>query len=539
MLESRRRYNREHATKLKMDDSKYQARLARIRDNPTPDDIDSGDALNMILDQMSDPRVMQGSSLRLANATVSPQAIREIPFRDETDAITLSLDEMTDPKNWPLPLHADTFKPEREAYQKAVDDALEEDKDGSLKPETVARVRNAVAALYQKVGETIPKTQKPEYTQAMNYLKGLAGMSRMLEKPNVEAVLAELEKVQSTTVGNLVAFMHTYNLRFAPATTPKQRAIYRDLMPAMVESRDKILGKPGDANANAGKTPPRPVENPTALFHGFDPTHLNPAREPPVGPEGAANRRPQERPRPAAGVAPFRFSPVPGRSDLGPIPSRVLGWRARGPGPPLGPALSWDHAGPCAGRHGHAEGIRLMFGGVALLAAAGGDAHSQYYYPFGYGYGGYGFGGWGETPQGSIARGLGVYAAGQGVYNYDTAVAGSINTDTVIRYNQYLYNSMLEARRRYYREHARKLAMDDAHYNARQARIRDNPSGADIDSGDAMNTILDQLADPKMLHGSELRLANAKISRAVDPGDPVPRRDRRLLARARPVDRPR
>jgi len=279
MLEARRRYNRENANRLKLSDAQYQARQARIRDNPSKEDIDSGDALNVILDQLSDPKVMQGSSLRLANATVSPQAIREIPFRDETDAITLSLDEMTDPKNWPLPLRADTFKPEREAYQKAVDDALAEDKDGTLKPETVARVRNAVAALYRKVDETIPKTQQPEHGQATNYLKGLAGMSRMLDRPNVDAILAELEKVQTTTVGNLLAFMHSYNLRFAPAQNAKQRAIYRDLMPQMVQSRDKILGRPGDANANANandNTPPRPVENPTALFHGLDATHLNP-----------------------------------------------------------------------------------------------------------------------------------------------------------------------------------------------------------------------------------------------------------------------
>jgi len=275
MLEARRRYNREHAARLKMNDAQYQARVARIRDNPSKEDIDSGDALNVILDQLSDPKLMQGSSLRLANAAVSPQAIKQIPFRDETDAITLSLDELTDPKSWPLPLRADTFQAEREAYQKAVDDALEEDKDGSLKPETIARVRNAVAALYKRVGDTIPKTDTANYTQAMNYLKGLAGMSRMLERPNVEAILAELEKVKTTTVGNLVAFMHSYNLRFAPAITPNQRAIYRDLMPLMVEARDKIVGKPGDANS----PPPRP-ENPTALFHGLDATHLNPREKP-------------------------------------------------------------------------------------------------------------------------------------------------------------------------------------------------------------------------------------------------------------------
>ena len=133
----------------------------------------------------------------------------------------------------------------------------------------------------------------------MNYLKGLAGLSRMLEKPNVEAVLAELEKVENTTVGNLVAFMHSYNLRFAPATTPKQRAVYRDLYPiAVAEARDKIA-RQARRRAGGPGTPLSPPQNPTAVFHGIDPAHLNPrpgANPPPPSPTPAirhANPRPQ------------------------------------------------------------------------------------------------------------------------------------------------------------------------------------------------------------------------------------------------------
>ena len=72
----------------------------------------------------------------------------------------------------------------------------------------------------------------------------LAAFSKMLEKANVEAVLAELEKIDETTMGNLIAFMHTYNLRFGQATTPHQRDAYRELSPVMVATRDKLLGKP-------------------------------------------------------------------------------------------------------------------------------------------------------------------------------------------------------------------------------------------------------------------------------------------------------
>ncbi len=276
-LEAQRRYNASKSRRMNLDKANYDAHLARLRDNPTEADIASGDALNTILDQLSNPKLMNGSALRLANGNVSPQAIRDIPFRDETDAITISLDELTDQKSWPLPLRSDEFTPEREAYIKAVDDALEEDKDGgSLKPETVKRVRDSVARLYAKVNDTIPKTKQPDHLQAMNYLKGLAGMSRMLEKPNVESILSELEKVKTTTVGNLISFMHAYNLRFASADTPKQRAVYRDLYASLSEAREKIMGKPGDANATADQPPLAPVENPTALFHGMDATHLNP-----------------------------------------------------------------------------------------------------------------------------------------------------------------------------------------------------------------------------------------------------------------------
>ncbi len=84
--------------------------------------------------------------------------------------------------------------------------------------------------------------------------------------------------------------------------------------------------------------------------------------------------------------------------------------------------------------------------GVVALLAAGGEARAQFgygYYP--YGYGDYGWGGWGGTPQGDIARGLGYYATGLGNLEEADAVAGSINTDTVMRWNEYMYQSQLTA----------------------------------------------------------------------------------------------
>src|SRR5436305_1806240 len=72
---------------------------------------------------------------------------------------------------------------------------------------------------------------------------------------------------------------------------------------------------------------------------------------------------------------------------------------------------------------------------AALMALAAEPARAQYAYPAGYG--GLGWAGWGaSTPIGDMGRGMGYYAAGQGIYNQQTAAARSVNADTAMRMNE-------------------------------------------------------------------------------------------------------
>jgi hypothetical protein len=146
----------------------------------------------------------------------------------------------------------------------------------------------------------------------------------------------------------------------------------------------------------------------------------------------------------------------------------------------------------------------------SLLVAPATTAFGQWGYPGGYG--AYGWGGWGggETPQGSIARGMGAYAAGAGYYNQQTAVARSINADTAMRYNQYMYESNLEATRR----HAAKLTGDKAEnlaaYKKDQDRLRNNPDRRDVYMGDALNVAVQEIEDPR-IYSKALSGANVQI----------------------------
>jgi hypothetical protein len=286
-LRERERRNR-RAALIDATQKKAQATVQRLRQDPTHDDIESGAAMNAILDELSNPKVMAGSTLSRANAKLDARLIRDIPFRDATEAITITLSQLTDEKSWPASLRDSKFDAERQAYTKAVADALEEDKNGELSKATVQQVRDKINVLYRRVGEVIPATKQPDHLEAMNYLKGLAGFTRMLEKPKVEQVLAELSKIDQTSVGNLIAFMHAYNLRFGAADTPAQKKAYLQLYPLLVSTRDQLVGKPTEATAaniqGSPNAPAPPAGSATTgsgfstqIFHGMDPRVLYPS----------------------------------------------------------------------------------------------------------------------------------------------------------------------------------------------------------------------------------------------------------------------
>jgi hypothetical protein len=59
----------------------------------------------------------------------------------------------------------------------------------------------------------------------------------------MKAFLGQLEDGEARTAGDLVAFMNAYNLRFGPATTDRQLEIYRTLVPALTEIRDRVAAE--------------------------------------------------------------------------------------------------------------------------------------------------------------------------------------------------------------------------------------------------------------------------------------------------------
>ena len=69
--------------------------------------------------------------------------------------------------------------------------------------------------------------------ESLDYLTTLASLNRMLHDPSMKKFLAQLEEGKERTVGDLIAFMNAYNLRFGPAKSDRQVEIYTRLVPIL------------------------------------------------------------------------------------------------------------------------------------------------------------------------------------------------------------------------------------------------------------------------------------------------------------------
>ncbi len=227
----------------KEDAKKEAAREVRVEERR----VEDGSTLNNLLLQILDfdPTAVKSGA---AKVRLAAAAIREIPFEWDTEALTLCLDQLTARGSLPDVLMDPVYTPQRDALRSAVEAALKEDRKGDVSEAARKRITRAVAdfrAAYTKNGGGFDEVVSP----AKDYFNTVAGIVPMLNDPGMKKILARLEDDKGATVGDLIGFMHAYNLRFGPATTDRQVQLYRDLLPVLSALRDSI---------GAGLTPTPP-----------------------------------------------------------------------------------------------------------------------------------------------------------------------------------------------------------------------------------------------------------------------------------------
>lgn len=225
----------------------------RIHETPNDGDIRSGDAMNAILEDVTDPKKVHPSQLRLSNIPLEPGQAKSLPLFYASQAVAFTLSDLMGEEDWPLLLRAKVYKPYRDNLvktMKSIENETEENETG-LTPDYINAVNKAIADLDEAFQENA-KFGDAGYADAKAHISSLKKLSKMLVTPNFEQILAEIEKAKKAnvqpTVTDLIGFMKHFNLRFGAAKNEKQAQAMMDLFPKMDQIRDEILAQTKEAN---------------------------------------------------------------------------------------------------------------------------------------------------------------------------------------------------------------------------------------------------------------------------------------------------
>jgi hypothetical protein len=104
-----------------------------------------------------------------------------------------------------------------------------------------------------------------------------------------------------------------------------------------------------------------------------------------------------------------------------------------------------------------------------------------------------------QTAEGDKLRGQGVFAAGAGWYNLNTAKGNAINVQAMRNYNEEVRLNYINRVQFYAEKKAgKKVSREEAAKRAQQRieQLRSNPNNDDIRSGEALNLLAVMLTDP-------------------------------------------
>lgn len=214
----------------------------RISQNPEARDVTKGDALNAVLEQLNNPKIQETSSRAVA-VPLSVDEVRRIPFKlGEKGVMRFSIARLTakGKGKWPVAFQDNQFDRERRDFERALDNALEQQYKGSMQLESIKAVQKTIENLEFTLDKVVGKISDTLYFEGRSRLKEMKSTVEMLKTHAVEQALGELDRYAGTTVNDLRVFMQRHNLQFADAGTPDEKELYPELYAKLGEQKDRV-----------------------------------------------------------------------------------------------------------------------------------------------------------------------------------------------------------------------------------------------------------------------------------------------------------
>jgi hypothetical protein len=233
------RYAQRLADRIARDNEHHRKILDRHLNNPEQADVARGDALNALFKELTDPRITD-SAFRLSPVHLSGDVIRTIPFFYGPASATISMQRLTARGQWPAGLRDAELAAERRAYERAIDNVLEQQIEGKLMPDSIAAVEVAVSNLFSGLDRERTPSSDKVYVEAKNYLRQLEDIKELIKRRAAEQILSDMDKYSGTTVHDLVKFMQRNNLRFSYSNIQDERQLYDRLYASLRQQLDLV-----------------------------------------------------------------------------------------------------------------------------------------------------------------------------------------------------------------------------------------------------------------------------------------------------------
>jgi hypothetical protein len=221
----------------------YRKERERLRENANEFDVRNGSALNDVLEQLLDPKYTD-SVYRYAEVPIPVDLIRRIPFKLGEKGVTFSMARLSPRGNgkWPPAFQDDRAWGERQAYEQAVDLALEQAIDRKILDGSIEKIEKAVDGLERRLDDGVIPRNDTRYLEGMQKIRDLRAVAEQLKIDKVETAIGEIDKYSGTTVYDLKILMQKHGLRFGDARLPDEKKEFPELYTVLRQQRDALNG---------------------------------------------------------------------------------------------------------------------------------------------------------------------------------------------------------------------------------------------------------------------------------------------------------
>ena len=203
--------------------------VLRSQHNPPATEIWSGKALNDLLQDIQQRDAPSGPPIYL-----NQDLLKEVNVTTGTTVAGAGVLKNGGKLQWPLALMADNYEASRKKIETLAAEAVKQAETSTPNPKTLMELNDSVGKFQDLLKTTGGNIEPNQYIRAKRYLNDLSASLTTLQDANASNYCSKKWAAQGTTVAELVGYMTSQGLKFAPAT-PGDEAAYNMLQRALAD----------------------------------------------------------------------------------------------------------------------------------------------------------------------------------------------------------------------------------------------------------------------------------------------------------------